>query len=126
MSNQKETKLFQNYKSLYLVGLNEIGDQELIIFRYREALGIPVIQLVHKSINLDFETITRYSDIAVSHSDNYIIGGVPNVMGYSSTLPKFTYNRKTLELIFDFDDRHASCKVFTDTATPFIRLIERM
>lgn len=118
--------MFQNYKPLYLVGINEAGGQELIIFRYREASGIPVVQLVHKSMNQESEMVTHYSDISVEHSNKHIVGGVPTVMGYSSTLPKFTYNRETLELKFSFDDLYVSCKILDDTAMPFIQLIARM
>lgn len=119
---QTEMNFDRNYKPLYLVGINDIGGQELIMFRYRET-SIPLLQYIHNTINLEGKVVQVFSDINVEHSDKYIQGGVPNLMGYN---PSFTFNRETLELKFFFNDRPMSCVILEDTAIPFVKLIARM
>ena len=121
-NQQTEMRFDRNYKMLYLVGVNEAGDQELIMFRYRET-SIPTMQYMHTGFNSEFKQVQLYSDISVEHSDKYITGGVPNLMGNN---PSFTFNRHTMELKFFFSDRPMSCVILQDTAVPFVKIIARM
>lgn len=113
------------YKSLFLVGINETKDQVLITFRYR-LTPTPVIQLVYRGFDGDKKLTTLYSDVSVEHTNKRIEGGVLGPMGFSPTLPFFSYDRETLKLKFYFEDLGASCEIMTDTAMPFIQLIARM
>jgi hypothetical protein len=115
-----------DYKFIYLVGINEKGDQVLITFRHKEVSGIPVLQLENTFSDLAGSTKTEYFDYKVEHLTKYIQGGVPGWNNYSVVFPTFVYSRETLQLRFDFNDTHMSCVVMEDTAMPFIELIARM
>ena len=116
----------QPYKILYLVGIDQAGNQNLITFRYREVNSIPILQFVWRRFTFDIGVQTEYSDVQVEHSARYIQGGIPTAFGYSREHPKFIFNRETMELKFDFDDLPSSCVIMQDTAVPFVQLIARM
>lgn len=108
------------YHFLFLVGVDQFGNQQLIKLRYYDSPYM-VIQMVNEKLQPDGTIKTTYSDMCGEHHEKMIAGGVPDPISQYS--PTFTYNRETLALLFTLEDGVTQVNVFTDTALPFIEKV---
>lgn len=116
----------EQFKTLYLIAVNETGNQTAIIFKHWEVSGIPVLELVHDFTDLYIKVTSRRSKVRVQHHEKYISGEIAINGTADMFKPLFDYNRETFELTFHFNATYQSYKIMECTAIPLIQLIARM